>query len=93
MAARSHSHGNQLQFYNSNVTSRVEMAGCAHYVACFAKLYANNTLYGPLFAEACTEMVLTYDIYFENTNILSGVPLETISYTFAEVPNKNLVEK
>ena len=60
----SHGHGNKFSF-TTVMLRRVEMAGCAHYMACFAKLYENKTLYGASFADTCTEMVLIYDIYFK----------------------------
>ena len=64
-----YSHGLGNQFSSTTVMlRRVEMAGCAHYMACCAKLYENKTLYGPLFAEAFTEIVLICDILKKNTN-------------------------
>ena len=60
----SHGHENKFSFTTAMLRP-VEMAGCAHYMACFAKLYKNQTLYGASFTETCTEMVLIYDIHFK----------------------------
>ena len=46
----SHGHGNQFSF-TTVMLRRVEKAGCAHYMACCAKIYENKTLYGALFAD------------------------------------------